>query len=83
MSGREPELPDWIKKLQEAVADVVPKLEHMGHVAKAQGAMGWIYRGDLEQARQALAGLPADKLAEISIAAAALSSLADEQAKES
>lgn len=55
-------------------------MQHTGHILTAQGAMGWAYRGDLEKARQVLQKLPADKLAEVSAAAAALSSLADEVA---
>lgn len=77
-----PEPPDWIKQLQDAFEAAKPAIEHLAHMAKAQTAMGWIYRGDIEQARRALTDLPADKLAEISVAATALSSLADELAQQ-
>lgn len=66
-------LGDAAKKFSEGT-------QHTGHILTAQGAMGWVYRGDLEKARQVLQKLPADKLAEVSAAAAALSSLADEVA---
>jgi hypothetical protein len=55
-------------------------MQHTGHILTSQSAMGWVYRGDLEKARAVLEKLPADKLAELSTAAAALSSLADEVA---
>ncbi|WP_280392871.1 hypothetical protein [Nocardia wallacei] len=47
-------------------------------ILTAQGAFGWMLRADLPKARKALAKLPAEQLAEISAAAAALSALADE-----
>jgi len=64
----------------EAAEKIREGMEHTGHILTAQGAMGWVYRGDLEKARTMLEKLPADKLAEVSAAAAALSSLADEVA---
>lgn len=81
MSTTEP--PEWIKQLQNACEAAKPALENLAHMAKAQGAMAWMYRGDIDAARQALAGLPPEKLTEISVAAAALSSLADELAQKS
>lgn len=64
----------------EATKKFSEAMQHTGHILTAQGAMGWVYRGDLASARRALEKLPADKLAEVSAAAAALSSLADEVA---
>ncbi|GAA1281246.1 hypothetical protein [Saccharothrix xinjiangensis] len=49
-------------------------------VAGAQGSMGWMVRGDLAKARETLEKLSAEQLREVSAAAAALSSLADEVA---
>ncbi|MCM6775001.1 hypothetical protein NDR87_26510 [Nocardia sp. CDC159] len=48
----------------------------------AQGAFGWMMRGDLAKARATLVKLSPDKLTEVSAAAAALSALADEVAAE-
>lgn len=45
----------------------------------AQAAMGWAYRGDLDNARASLAGMGPEQLRELSAAAAALASLADEE----
>ncbi|MRH86022.1 hypothetical protein GFY24_00830 [Nocardia sp. SYP-A9097] len=53
-----------------------------GHTLTVQAAMGWMWRGDLDHARTSLRALPADKLRELSAAAAALSALADEIACE-
>ncbi|WP_280499363.1 hypothetical protein [Nocardia cyriacigeorgica] len=49
-------------------------------VLRAQSAMGWMMRGHLAEAHTVLQVLPADKLLELSAAAEALSSLADELA---
>lgn len=48
--------------------------------ATAQGAFGWMMRGDLDKARATLSRLPSERLVEVSVAAAALSALADEVA---
>jgi hypothetical protein len=53
-----------------------------GATLTAQGAFGWMMRGDIAKARATLAKLPADKLREASDAAAALSPLADDVASE-
>ncbi|ANZ35217.1 hypothetical protein BBK82_03165 [Lentzea guizhouensis] len=71
---------DFAAALGEAAKKLQQGLENTGHILTAQGAMGWVYRGDLPKARQALGKLPVDKLAELSAVAAALSSLADEVA---
>jgi len=71
--------PQWAKDLRAAAEKAAEALSHTGHVFTAQAAMGWMFRGDLEAARRAVAKLPADKLAELSAAAAALAALADEE----
>ncbi len=68
--------------LKKVLGEFGKAMEQAGHVFAAQGAFGWMFRGDLEQARKTLEGLPADKLQEVSMAAAALASLADEVAME-
>ncbi|MEV8439134.1 hypothetical protein AB0425_17305 [Actinosynnema sp. NPDC051121] len=66
--------------LADAVNKLKAGLEHTGHILAVQGAMGWAYKGNLEQARRVLDKLPVEKLHEVSAAAALLSSLADEVA---
>jgi hypothetical protein len=81
VTGTEPE-PEWVTQLRAGVEGFGAALAHVGHVARAQGAMGWLYRGDIEQARTALDGLPPEVLRQVSASAAALSALADEQLSE-
>ena len=57
-------------------------MKHAGNILTTQAAIGWVFKGDLAKAREVLAKLPPDKLVEVSMAAAALSSLADEVAAE-
>lgn len=64
----------------EAAKKFADGMQHTGHILTAQSAMGWAYRGNLAEARRVLEKLPVDKLTELSAAAAALSSLADEVA---
>ncbi|WP_031165985.1 hypothetical protein [Streptosporangium roseum] len=71
--------PQWARDLQAAAAKAGEALGHVSHVLTAQEAMGWMYRGDLNAARHAIAKLPDDKLVELSAAAAALAALADEE----
>ncbi|WP_280332050.1 hypothetical protein [Nocardia wallacei] len=72
--------PEVFRKAMEQVGDAVQRLTL---VACAQGAMGWLMRSDLEQARATLLRLQTtEQLREVSAAAAALSSLADEVAAE-
>jgi hypothetical protein len=80
VSGEEPAAANWRAALVEAAAQFGAQMEHIGHVLHAQGAMGWMYRGDLERARTALGNLPVDALRQVSVASAALSHLADEVA---
>ncbi|MEV5710133.1 hypothetical protein [Actinoallomurus sp. NPDC052274] len=74
--------PKWQRDLREALEKVGAAFEHAHHVILAQAAMGHMFRGELEQARDKLAELPPEKLTEVSVAAAALASLADEVAGE-
>lgn len=64
-----------MKGIQEAAAVA-------GVTLTVQGAMGWMWRGDIEQARTTLRRLPRERLLEVSAAASALSALADEIATE-
>ncbi|MEV5391907.1 hypothetical protein [Nocardia farcinica] len=70
------------EKLDAALARLKATAAAASTTLTAQGAFGWMMRGDLEQARAALTKLPTDKLVEVSAAAAALSALADEVAGE-
>jgi hypothetical protein len=67
-----------VPTLTDVVRAFTHGMAHVAVVARAQGAMAWTMRGDLEQARTALVAMPPEALAEVSAAAAALSSLADE-----
>lgn len=76
------EQPDWAKGLHSAAAEFAKAMEQTGYILTAQGALGWMMRSDMEKARETLAGLPAEQLQAVSVAAAALASLADEVAME-
>lgn len=69
---------DPIEEFKNTVDKVGKALQQAGHVLAAQAAMGWVMRGDLDAARNALRGLPPETLHEVSAAAAALTSFADE-----
>ena len=62
------------------VQNFLAAVRDSGHILVAQGAFGWLVRGDLDRARRELGKLPVEKLTAVSLAAAALSSLADEVA---
>ncbi|WP_280505816.1 hypothetical protein [Nocardia farcinica] len=81
MSGDEQRNPD-LSGLSDALNNFQSAMTRLGQTATAQGAFGWMVRGDLEKAREALRKLPPDKLLEVSAAASALSALADEVAAE-
>ncbi len=68
------------EKLDAALAKFKQAAAEAGVTATAQGAFGWMVRGDSAKARETLGGLPVARLAEVSAAAAALSSLAAELA---
>jgi hypothetical protein len=70
--------PDWAKALAHAATEFQQGLQQAGRILSAQGAMGWAYRGDLEQLRATLEALPAGQVREISAAAALLASTADQ-----
>lgn len=74
---------EWARQAQEGFERASRQLgEALGQVQRtfaAQGAMGWAYRGDLDQARATLAAMSPEQLRELSAAAAALASLADEE----
>lgn len=75
--------PEWQRQLLESMAGTARQLgEALGQAQRilaAQAAMGWAYRGDLDQTRAGLAGMSPEQLRELSAAAAALTSLADEE----
>jgi hypothetical protein len=70
--------PEWL----QAARQFRQTIEDAGHIFVVQGAMGWMYRGDIAEARKTLADLPRDKLRQVSAAATALASLADQMAQE-
>lgn len=71
--------PQWAKDLRAAATKAGEAITHANYILITQEAMAWMYRGDLNAARQAVAKLPDDKLVELSAAAAALAALADEE----
>jgi hypothetical protein len=71
--------PEWARNLEKAVAEMGKGFARVGYVLAAQGAMGWAYRGDLDQARNALKSMSPDQLQELSAAASMLAGLADEE----
>lgn len=71
--------PEWARNLQKAAADLGKGLAQTGNILAAQGAMGWAYRGDLNQTRTALASMTPEQLVEVSAAATLLAALADEE----
>jgi hypothetical protein len=73
---------DWKMELERVFHEFVDALEKAGHVASAQAAMGWMFQGDLQKARDVLSDLPMEQLRAISVTASALSSLSDEIATE-
>lgn len=83
----QPDPPRWLKEFTEAcerAGDELGKAVHQaGHILSAQGALGWMMRGDLENARLVIRELPPDTLRELSAAATALAALADESLRES
>lgn len=66
----------------DALKKALELLTHVGHIAVAQGAMGWMYRGDLDKARETLQELDAEVLTEVALAASVLGTLAEELAAE-
>jgi hypothetical protein len=71
------------QKIDAALQELKEASANAGVILAVQGAMGWMFKGDMEQARAALVRrVPRERLAEVSMAAAALSSLADEIAAE-
>ncbi|GAA2990580.1 hypothetical protein GCM10017559_08270 [Streptosporangium longisporum] len=71
--------PQWEEDFRAALEHIKDTATYATRILVAQEAMGWMYRGDLEGARRAVAKLPPDQLAALSAAAAALAALADEE----
>lgn len=76
------EQPEWVRNLTNALGEFGKAMEQTGHILTAQTALGQMMRSDMEQARTTLAKLPSGQLQAVSVAASALSSLADEVAGE-
>lgn len=72
----------YAAEFQDALKKLADTMLNLGHIMSAQGAFGWMYRGDLDHARAVLAKLPPEVLQQVSVAASALSTLADEVAGE-
>jgi hypothetical protein len=73
--------PDWDelgRRLAEASKQFAEGMKDISQTAAFQGAAGWVFRGDLERARGALAVLTPEGLRAGSLAAAALAALCDE-----
>lgn len=70
------------ERITAAMEKLKTAAENAGQALTVQAAMGWMWRGDLEQARTALRKLPPERLYEVSAAGSALSALADEVAAE-
>lgn len=78
--------PEWAQQLRQfqegferASRQLGEALGQTQRIFAAQGAMGWAYRGDLDQTRQALARMSPEQLRELSAAASMLAGLADEE----
>jgi hypothetical protein len=78
MTRPPPDEPDPVGAARKAFGDLGETLAEVGINLKAQAALGWILRGDLEKAREALADFPPARFHALSASAAALSGLADE-----
>ncbi|MGW4958013.1 hypothetical protein ACWEPL_12375 [Nonomuraea sp. NPDC004186] len=71
--------PEWQENFERSMRQLGETLGQVGRTFAAQGAMGWMYRGEVSQARAGLAAMSPEQLREVSAAAAALASLADEE----
>lgn len=82
------EQPEWLRNLTNAewsasdLAKLKAAADNFMYRLEASNALGSMLRGDLCKARETLAKLPVDQLQAVSVAAAALASLADEVAME-
>lgn len=73
--------PDWDdigRQFSDAGRNLAEGLKKAGQTLAFQGAAGWMFQGNLEQARAALAGMTPEGLRAGSLAAAALAALCDE-----
>lgn len=75
----DPVPPQWARDLHRATEQLQEGLAQAGSVLSAQAAMGWAYRGDLDQTRTALKSMQPEQLRELSAAATMLAGLADEE----
>lgn len=71
---------EWIA--EQRVNESIRRLKEQVETVTVEQAFGSLYLGYIEKARGFLRKLPPEKLAEVSVVAAALSSLADEIASE-
>ncbi|WP_433426322.1 hypothetical protein ACQP1V_43305 (plasmid) [Microtetraspora malaysiensis] len=73
--------PDWdkvTKQIGEAAGKAAEAFKQVGRTLAAQSAMGWAYRGDLQQLQATLGAMTPEHVAELSSAAALLTSACDE-----
>lgn len=73
------DLPDWLRQLQDTAQQAQKGLDQASRILAAQAAMGWAYRGMVDNVRGTLKSMDADQLRELSAASAMLASLADEE----
>jgi hypothetical protein len=71
--------PEWQENFERSMRQHGEAVGKAGRILTAQGAFGWMYRGDVDQARAALKAMSPEQLQEVSAAAAALAGLADEE----
>ncbi|MGI5292762.1 hypothetical protein ACQEVF_56955 [Nonomuraea polychroma] len=73
--------PEWLANLHKAIGEAGQQLQQAlgqaARTAKAQEAMGWAFRGEVERTTTTLADLSDDHLREIAAAAEMLSTAAD------
>lgn len=72
------DLPDPSAAVRAAAARLNQVMTDLAVRMRVWSAMAAMYDGDLDRARSTLNGLPADTLRGVSVAGAALTSLADE-----
>lgn len=71
-------VPAWTQQVEAEVKKLAGKFRYLAVVMTVQRAMGAMYQGDMDGARDALHGLSDDDLKTVSVTAAALGSIADE-----
>lgn len=77
MSQPEP-APTPLALLLAALEQLAAGFKEAGHTMSVQGAMGWVYRGRVNDARSVLDRMPLAAVKQAAVAAAALAALCDE-----